>query len=586
MQKNLLKIRKREIEALRGLNRSFSIEKPIFVYIYTALNILKEYMLYEDVALWLKESKHLKLIYASGDNIEKFESLQIKLGEGLIGRIAQLGYPETIVNLEEIKEFKNLLRRQNLKDLMFFIVPLINENKDTIGVLTASHKKNDEMPTGWHIDFLEVAASILGHHIELYESFRKEKDKLKNTIKNMEDIIYSGSFAFAKSICPKLEKIANTDINILLTGESGTGKSSLAKHIHDISYRKNKPFVVINCAAIPKDLLESELFGYEKGAFTGATSTKKGKLELASGGTVFLDEIGDLPLELQPKLLQAIQEKRIERIGGVRSISIDVRFISATNQDLISMVQKKLFREDLFYRISGIEIRLPPLRERKSEFESILKSIMLKLSGRYNKQIYISKKAFSLLKKYNWPGNIRELENVLELAFVLDDDNILDIDDLPFKLIKQSKELSSYLEKYIKNYIQELNELFYENKKISSELIDYIYSLNSLQSFEDLKLFLKRCYTLDQDGILNLSDIDTKVYQPIYQKTSETNQEKKSTKKQVPSKKLSTKIEEIEKEEIIKALKKHRWILTRAAKELGYTRRQLEYRIKKYNINP
>ncbi len=575
---DLLKVRKREIEALQRLNKAFGVEKPLFVYICTALNTLREYMLYEDVALWLKEDNYLKLVYVSADNVSDLKSLQIKLGQGIIGKIAQLGYPEIIDNLAEIKEFKNLLKRRSLENLTFFVVPILDEKKKSIGVLTASYKTGDEIPVGWHIEFLEIAASVVGHHIELYKAVQKEKERLQMTIKNMEDIIYNGPTGFTEKLFPKLEKIANTDINILLTGESGTGKSSLARHIHEISYRKNKPFVVINCAAIPKELLEAELFGYEKGAFTGATTTKKGKLELAHGGTVFLDEIGDLPLELQPKLLHAIQEKTIERIGGTKSISIDVRFISATNRDLKFMVQERQFREDLFYRISGIEIRLPPLRERTGEFESILKNILAKLKERYHKQINISRKAYVLFKDYDWPGNIRELENVLELAVALDDDNVIDVDDLPLKLIKHNKALRSHMNNHIRRYMKELNEVFKENKTISSEYLNYIKNLDSLQSFEDLKLLLKKSYTLDKDGVLDLDDLDI---QPSFLPSKEEHSEKTASKK-----KLLSQIEEIEKEEIIKALKKHRWILTKAARELGFTRRQLEYRIKKYNINP
>ena len=575
---DLLKIRKREIEALHRLNKVFGVEKPLFVYIYTALNTLREYMLYEDVALWLKENNYLKLVYVSADDVSDLKSPEIKLGQGIIGKIAQLGYPEIINNLAEIKQFKNLLKRKSLENLTFFVLPILDEKKESIGVLAASRKTGDDIPVGWHIEFLEIAASVLGHHIELYKVVQKEKERLQMTIKNMEDIIYSTPTSFTERLFPKLEKIANTNINILLTGESGTGKSSLARHIHEISYRKDKPFVIINCAAIPKELLEAELFGYEKGAFTGATTTKKGKLELAHGGTAFLDEIGDLPLELQPKLLHAIQEKTIERIGGTKPVSIDVRFISATNRDLKFMVKERRFREDLFYRISGVEIRLPPLRERPDEFEGIFKNVLAKLKERYQRPINISQKAYGLLKDYDWPGNIRELENVLELAIALDDDNVIDIDDLPLKLIKHDRALRSRMDNYIKRYIKELNDLFKENKTISSEYLNYIKHLDSLQNFEDLKLLLKKSYTLDKDGVLDLDDLDI---HPSLLLSKEDHSEKTTSKK-----KLLNQIEEIEKEEIIKALKKHRWILTKAARELGLTRRQLEYRIKKYNITP
>ncbi|MGE5185517.1 MAG: sigma-54 interaction domain-containing protein, partial [Acidobacteriota bacterium] len=199
------------------------------------------------------------------------------------------------------------------------------------------------------------------------------------------------------------------------TGESGTGKELVAKALHEQSSRKNQPFIKINCAAIPKTLMESELFGYEKGAFTGATSSKPGRFELADGGTLFLDEIGEIPVEMQVKLLRAIQESEFERVGGLKTIKVDVRLITATNRDLEAEIQRGNFREDLFYRLNVVPLQIPPLRQRKGDIPLLVAHVIKKFNERLKKNITgIADDALAALETHSWPGNIRELENVLE----------------------------------------------------------------------------------------------------------------------------------------------------------------------------
>jgi transcriptional regulator with PAS, ATPase and Fis domain len=239
-------------------------------------------------------------------------------------------------------------------------------------------------------------------------------------------------------------KAAKTDSNVLIIGESGTGKELFAHAIHNDSKRFDGPFVKINCAAIPKDLLESELFGYEEGAFTGAKKHGKvGKFELANGGTIFLDEIGDMPLDMQVKILRVLQEKEIERIGGNRTIPIDTRIIAATNRDLKERIREGEFREDLYYRLNVINIEVPPLRKRKEDVELITLKLMEKLSnnlGRYVSNITVE--ALESLKQYNWPGNIRELENVIERAINMTDTESIEMQHLPaFMIAEPSDEL-------------------------------------------------------------------------------------------------------------------------------------------------
>src|SRR5438552_916952 len=206
-----------------------------------------------------------------------------------------------------------------------------------------------------------------------------------------------------------------SEVAVLITGESGTGKELVAKALHEHSSRKTGPFIKINCAAIPKNLMESELFGYEKGAFTGATSSKPGRFELADGGTLFLDEIGEIPVEMQVKLLRAIQESEFERVGGIRTIKVDVRLITATNRDLEREIQAGNFREDLFYRLNVVPLGIPPLRERSEDIPLLVEHIISKFNERLKKTVRgLSTDALRLLATHAWPGNIRELENVLE----------------------------------------------------------------------------------------------------------------------------------------------------------------------------
>lgn len=228
-----------------------------------------------------------------------------------------------------------------------------------------------------------------------------------------------------------VEKVAPTNATTLLLGESGTGKEVLARAIHGLSHRASKPFVAVNCAAIPENLLESELFGYEKGAFTGAAQQTKGKIEYADKGTFFLDEIGDLPIGLQSKLLRFLQERSIERIGGRKEIPVDVRIICATHQNLQALIEEGRFRSDLYYRVSEITLSIPPLRERDGDAITIANVLLKRFSEANNKILKgFSPEAVQAIENYPWPGNIRELENKIKRAVIMADDAVIDFDDL------------------------------------------------------------------------------------------------------------------------------------------------------------
>lgn len=290
---------------------------------------------------------------------------------------------------------------------------------------------------------------LLRENIAFKQQISQQRISFKDFIANS---------ASMQDIMETIKKVTPTKSNILILGESGTGKGLIAELIHYNSPRHDKPFISINCSAIPEGLLESELFGYKKGAFTGAVSDKLGLLSLAHHGTFFLDEIGDMPLNLQAKLLKVLETGEVFPLGDTKPNIIDIRVISATNTDLESRIKEGKFREDLYWRLNVIEIRLPPLRERKDDIETLTRDFINKLSAKHNKNISnIEKEAFNIMIEYSWPGNVRELKNVIERAVILSNSNTITINDLPDKLKKDDHQKESHaLKIYISDYERKL----------------------------------------------------------------------------------------------------------------------------------
>ena len=254
------------------------------------------------------------------------------------------------------------------------------------------------------------------------------------TCKERKQVVI-GNCRNMRKVFKLIERVADSDSTVLINGETGTGKGLVARSIHQRSYRSKKPFVAINCGAIPENLLESELFGHVKGAFTGATSAKPGKFEVASGGTIFLDEIGDMSPDLQVKVLKVLEEREFEPVGGCKTVKVDVRIIAATHRDLEEEVQKGTFREDLFYRLFVIPVQLPPLRDRQSDIPLLIQHFLDKLNAEKGTDVHgLSEKVMQIFMHHNWPGNVRELANLMERLIVLTGDGIIEADDLPAKL--------------------------------------------------------------------------------------------------------------------------------------------------------
>lgn len=287
------------------------------------------------------------------------------------------------------------------------------------------------------------------------EQTKKEIQKYKSEIQNLrkktvistKDVIFNSQKM--KNIISMVDRVSSIDATMLILGESGTGKSHLAKYIHNQSKRRNGPFITINCTTISPSLLESELFGYESGAFTGAKKEGKiGLVELADGGTLFLDEIGEIPIGLQAKFLELLQEKKFTPVGGVKSKIVDVRIISATNQDLLSQVKKKIFREDLYYRLKVVDIMMPPLRERKDDLKSLIEHFLYRYCTEYSMDKLLSSAALEVLYSYSWPGNIRELQNVVLQAVITSPHKEITTLDLPSYIYNSTDNASitSFLE--------------------------------------------------------------------------------------------------------------------------------------------
>jgi formate hydrogenlyase transcriptional activator len=352
------------------------------------------------------------------------------LEETPAGRAVETRRP-AVLDARELAGFKSPLAQRlaqaGLRSLC--CIPLITRNR-VLGTLNVgSLKENAFAPSD--VDFLSQVASQAAIAIEnatAFQEIAQLKDQLAEEKLYLEDEIRTeqnfgeiiGDDPAFRKVLDQLATVAPTDASVLILGETGTGKELIARAIHDLSGRRERTFVKLNCAAIPTGLLESELFGHEKGAFTGAIAQKVGRFELANKGTLFLDEVGDIPLELQPKLLRALQEHEFERLGGVRTIKVDVRLVAATNRDLAQMIADREFRSDLYYRLNVFPLSVPPLRERTADIPKLVRYFTQKYARRMNRRIdAIPSAAMDALTNYAWPGNVRELENLIERAVIL-----------------------------------------------------------------------------------------------------------------------------------------------------------------------
>jgi formate hydrogenlyase transcriptional activator len=388
---------------------------------------------YTSLALLDPATNRLKLHaldFDGSDTLFAGKEITVALNESPAGR-CMLAKKPAIFHGAQLDEFPadlvRLLREKGVTSVC--CVPLISKGR-AFGTLNLASRRLDAFTDG-DAELLDRVAAQIAIAVENALAF-KEIDSLKNRLAveklyleeeirsefNFEEIV--GESAVIKRALAQVELAAPGDTTVLILGETGTGKELIARAIHNLSPRRERTFVKINCAAIPSGLLESELFGHERGAFTGAIAQKVGRFELADHGTIFLDEVGDIPLELQPKLLRVLQEHEFERLGATRTVRVDARVVAATNADLSRLVAERKFRSDLFYRLNVFPIQTPPLRDRREDIPLLVRYFVQKFSRRLNKTVvYVPADAMDALVAYSWPGNIRELENLLERAVIL-----------------------------------------------------------------------------------------------------------------------------------------------------------------------
>lgn len=444
----LLKIREKFHKVLLEISSSITKStnlQEIFEDIMTLTQkVLRIYR--STLFLYDKKDHLLKIRAIYGYHNEDSKNITYEPGEGITGSVFLNKKPVFIPSAKNEPGFLNRMKlvTEDL-DLGYYCCPILS-GMDVVGVFSIFTYIQDKNNSNEIIEFLQILSTFISQAITIQKLIEEETQPfIVENIRLRQELSKKYRFGNLIGKSPRMlqlfeqiELIAESKSSVLLIGESGTGKELIASAIHYNSPRKDMPFIKINCASIPETLLESELFGYRKGAFTGATSDKKGKFEIADGGTIFLDEIGEMSLPLQAKLLRVLQEKEVEPIGG-KPKKVDIRIIAATNAELEELIQQKRFRLDLYYRLNVIRLDIPPLRERKEDILLLTKYFIEKYSKENDKDIHsITPEAIKLLESYDWPGNVRELENLIERAVVLNQTGYLDVKDFPEVLEKIS----------------------------------------------------------------------------------------------------------------------------------------------------
>jgi Nif-specific regulatory protein len=475
------------IEINQAVNRSLELKDSLQATLQILLN---SYQIKSGVIFLAEESgKSLSPAASIGYNVDVTQT-RFAVGEGLTGRIAESGKPIIVPQVSKEPLYLNKMASWNpdkKEELSFVGVPIMLDYK-VLGVLIVNLPFNPKRDFESTLQFLTLVASALLQPIRIRHVMENQRQILLN-----ENVILKqklqAEFSFhniignsheMRDVYEQVATVARTNTTVLLRGETGTGKELIAEAIHYNSPRNDKPFVRVNCAAIPENLIESEFFGYEKGAFTGAAARKKGRFELADQGTIFLDEIGELSAMTQVKLLRVLQEQEFERVGGTETLQVDVRVIAATNTDLEKLMAEGKFREDLYYRLNVFSIYLPPLRDRKTDILLLADHFMLKYGRQNAKSVKrISTPAIDMLMRYHWPGNVRELENCIERAVLVCEDQVIHSYHLPPTLqtaessgTTNTRSLKQAMETYEKELIQDALKSTRGNAAKASRLLD------------------------------------------------------------------------------------------------------------------
>ncbi|MFI3288701.1 MAG: sigma 54-interacting transcriptional regulator [Rikenellaceae bacterium] len=436
-------VKVRELDILLEITSMLSSKD---IDLNAVINLLAEHLDVYRLFLTIlnRESQNILIEGAYGlSDAEKRDGVY-HIGEGIIGKVIATGEPYMIPNVAESAEFLNRTKAPlNSKgNYTSFICIPVKYKGEVVGTLSF-HKLVEQTNVMFddEMRLLHIVAGMVGRTVRRRQEYFEEMEKLKRENSRLRNNIISyttqpdnikGKSGKMSEVFSLIESVAATDATVIIRGESGVGKELVADAIHSGSVRRDKPFIKVNCAALPDSLIESEIFGHEKGAFTGATQRHIGRFEAANGGTIFLDELGDVPASTQIKLLRVLQEREIQRLGSSETIKVDVRVICATNRNLEKMIADGEFREDLYYRLNVFPIYIPPLRERINDIPVLVDHFIEKFNNRYNRKVKrITSMAIDTLIMYNWPGNIRELENCMERAYILSQEGVIRVHNLP-----------------------------------------------------------------------------------------------------------------------------------------------------------
>ncbi len=419
------------VEASAAINGSLELSATLQAIASRAAQVMGA----EASSVLLLDPTRRKLIFraATGQSGEALIGQEFDAEQGIAGRVAATGTPELVNDVREDKSFfAGIDEKSSFVTRGLAAAPMAKNGK-VVGVVEVLNKL-DSGPFGEQdLALLQVFANLAAtaaSNAQTHERLRQENRGLLSQQDPRSPMI--GGSPALRAVLDLCTRVSASNATVLVLGETGTGKELLSRHLHTNSPRRDKPFIAINCAALPETLLESELFGHEKGAFTGAVNTKLGRFELAHGGTLFLDEIGEISHSTQIKLLRVLQEREFVRVGGTRTVACDVRIVAATNRDLPAAIRAGTFREDLFYRLNVFPIQMPPLRQRREDIRSLVEHFVATASRELNVPApRVSDEALAMLTAYAWPGNIRELQNIVERAVLLSDGRTIEAGQLP-----------------------------------------------------------------------------------------------------------------------------------------------------------
>lgn len=458
----------KELQVLYTISQILNESHDLESIISPILQVISDHLPMSQGAITLlNRDTHQIMIESAFGLSEKQKSLGIyNIGEGITGQVVKTGLPTVIPDISKEKRFadKTGLHSRRTREMLSFLCVPVRTGNETIGTLNITTPNNGAEQLERTQQLLSVIASMTARAVQLRQEMREsterlmaENARLKKELKEKfrpDRII--GRSQVMQEVFDLIWQVCRSEATVLIRGESGTGKELVAQEIHYNSLRSDKPFIKVNCAALPESVIESELFGHEKGAFTGAHMPRKGRFELADGGTLFLDEIGDLSPQMQVKLLRVLQEQEFDRVGGTKTIRVNVRIVAATNRNLEEEISQGLFREDLYYRLNVFPIHIPPLRERKSDIILLCDGFIDKYNKRNHRNIKrITSAAIDLFMSYHWPGNVRELENCIERAVLLSTDQVIHAYHLPPSLQSAESSNTSYA-KTLDDAVEEL----------------------------------------------------------------------------------------------------------------------------------